>query len=583
MDNVYVLAFEHPELWQAAGQDVEAFLSQLFDLAYITQDHYEWLMGQPYDPAVLEQTPPVDVTERPAEANVYQLMLMYPDIWAGSDDDIITFCDLLASRGVITWEQRDVMIAAPSVPVQVKVPAEVAEEVTKAQISDAIFETQKGYFATAVREVLVSLWQWMVEKLKDLIDLVIGTLRPALEAAWEFARSKFEEYGRTLYDGAMKLFEGHSPITPEDAPALALKLYLFAMGAGMAAHGTAAVTELLHPLKRVGLHQTAAAIGDFAGFGRISAATMGTLVNRVLAQSMTYACQDRYRPVIPREQLLIEFRSKREIDRDEFGKAMAYQGFSDYWTNIIERWQWKDPRMFEIIRFADIGLEQGPPPSEELPWLQRFGVTGSRLKDWWLWRKFMRAGYEDCDIPVMVRFIHRREVSFALTYVRTAIRRNYRWGYLSDEELDKWMDRLQLPDQAKEWIFWAGELDREYFYRQDLQNYYVTAFRNDLIDSDELLVSLLAMNLPPREASLLMRTEKIRKKPKAQAAVPAAEKAAATKIQSSYISLYREQYKKGLIDEQLYLESLLAIGLDPELAEVTVELDATKRVPALPV
>ena len=191
----------------------------------------------------------------------------------------------------------------------------------------------------------------------------------------------------------------------------------------------------------------------------------------------------------------------------------------------------------------------------------------------------MRAGYEDCDIPVMVRFIHRREVSFALTYVRTAIRRNYRWGYLSDEELDKWMDRLQLPEQAKEWIFWAGELDREYFYRQDLQSYYVTAYRNDVINDDELLVGLLAMNLPAREASLLVRTERIRKRPKAQANVPKEQAAPLAKIQSAYISLYREQFKKGYIEESQYLQSLLAIGLDRDLADVTVQLDATKKAP----
>jgi len=420
MDNVYVLAFEHPEHWQSAGQDVMTFLDLLFAEDYITQDHYEWLAGQPYDPAVLEQTPPVDVTERPAEANVYQLMLMYPDIWAGSDDDIVTFCDLLAADGVITWEQREGMIANPAAAVEVKVPEQVAEQVTKAQISDAIFETQKGYFATAVREVLVSLWQWFIEKLKELIDLVVGVLRPALQDAWEAAKKVLTESALKVFEGAEDLFEGHSALTPEDAPEIAGKMYAMAWGAGMAAHGISALTELLHPLKTVGLHQTAAMVGDFGQFGRIAGATIGPLVNRVLGQLMTYNVQSRYRPNIPRENLLIEFRAKREIDRDEFGKAMAYQGFSDYWTNIIERWQWKDPRMFEIIRFADIGLEQGPPPSAELPWLQRFGVTGERLKDWWLWRKFMRAGYEDCDIPFMVRFIHRREVSFALTYVRTA-------------------------------------------------------------------------------------------------------------------------------------------------------------------
>jgi len=526
----------------------------------------------------------------------------HEDLWVEVEGNALQFLVELRDRGIIDretfeadfdaywswyWQQQPEAAEEepaefpwtwtyPGAPPPAGTPPEKA---LRQEIGDALFEKQKGYFATAFSQVIESMWSWILDQLRSLIDLVVGTLAPVLVAAWDKAKDKLEDCGRDLYKGYFSIFEGHSQVRPEDATTLALKLYGVAMGLGMAAHGVATLTELAHPLKTVGLHQTAAIIGDFAGFGRLAGATIGPLVNRVLGQAMTYAVQDRYRPNIPRENLLIEFRSKREIDKAEFDMAMGYQGYSKYWTDIVERWQWKDPRMFEILRLADVGLEQGPPPAEEMGWLTRFGVTGKRLKDWWLYRKFMRAGYEDCDIPVMVRFIHRREVSFALTYVRTAIRRNYRWGYLSDEELDKWMDRLQLPEQAKEWIFWAGELDREYFYRQDLQSYYVTAYRNDVINDDELLVSLLAMNLPAREASLLVRTERIRKRPKAQANVPKEQAAPLAKIQSAYISLYREQFKKGYIEESQYLQSLLAIGLDRDLADVTVQLDATKKAP----
>jgi len=533
-------------------------------------------------PAWLLELAGVEPEEEPVHAAVQEFLPEWQGLWDEVGHNAVEFFTVARDRGLISQEMFEYQInRLPIAPWEEPGYVPMFEKDVRETIGDVLFDKIREWFRLAYQEVLVSLWRWMLEKLKDLIDLVVGTLKPILSDAWEFASAKFEEYGRSLYDGTLKVFEGHSPVKPEDAPVMAMQLYLFAMGMGMAAHGTAALTELLHPLKTVGLHQTAAAIGDFAGFGRISAATMGPLVNRVLAQAMTYAVQSRYRPVIPDDRLLVELRSKREIDKGTFDKAMAYQGFDDDWIDLIERWQWKDPRTLEIARLADVGIEQGPPPAEELEWFRKFGITGNKLKDWWLYRKFMRAGYEDCDLDVLVRFIHRKEVSFALTYVRTAIRRNYRWGYLTDEELEKWMERLNLPEQAKEWIFWAGELDREYFYRQDLQNYYITAFRQDVIGADELLVSLLAMNLPAREASLLVRTEKIRKRPKTSVAVPKEQEQMTAKLQSTYIQLYREQFKKGFIDEALYLESLLSLGLDPELASVTVELDATKRVPAL--
>lgn len=439
-----------------------------------------------------------------------------------------------------------------------------------------------GYFRDAFHEVLVSLWRWVLDQFKNLIKLVVGTLGPPLTELWENAKKVLTESAVKIYEGAENLFEGHETLVPEDAPKIAGKLYAMAWGAGMLAHGISAVTELAHPLKSMGIHQTAAMVSDFGQFSRIAGATMGPLVNGVLGRLMTYNFQNLYRPQIPDEKLLIEFRSKREISKPEFDEAMGYQGFSKPWIDVIERWQWKDPRMFEIIRLADIGLQQGTMPSEEREWFKEFGLPGIPDSDWWLQRKFMRAGYEDVDIPVMIRFIHRREISFALTYVRTAIRRNYRWGYMGDEELEKWMKRLQLPDEAKQWISDAGELDREYFYKQDMVRYYTTAFRNDVIDDDEFLVSLLAIGLPVRESDIAVRTEKVKKKPKPSQPVTTAAKKATTKVQAKYIQLYREQYRKGLITRDRYLESLLSIGLTADLAEVSVQLEEAKLTSAVP-
>lgn len=499
-------------------------------------------------------------------------------VWDEVDHNPVMFFIELRDRGDIDQEsfQFELNLLVPGFE-YAPLEETLLEQEQRREIGDAIFEKNKGYFATAVKEVLVSLWQWTIEKLKALIDLVVGALKPVLQQAWELAKSKFEDVGRSLYDGAFKIFEGHAPIKPEDAPAMALKLYLFAMGMGMAAHGAATATELLHPLKTVGLHQTAAILSDFGGFGRICGATMGPLVNRVLGQAMTYAVQDRYRPVIPRESLLIELRSKREIDKPAFDKAMGYQGFNKEWIDVIERWQWKDPRMFELMRVADIGIDQGPPPAEEMWWFNKFGITGEKLKDWWLYRKLMRAGYEDVDLDVLVRTIHRREISFAMTYVRTAIRRNYRYGYLDEKGLGEWIDKLGLPSQAKKWIIWSGDLDRTYFYQRDLEMYYKMAYRNDLIGDDELTVSLLAMGLPSNNVMMIVRTERVRKAPKVSQPVVKAAAKAASDIQKKTITLYIEQYRKDLITHEQLLESLLAIGLAPDLAEVSVDLELAKK------
>jgi len=525
----------------------------------------------------------------------------YPETSDYFPESDIDFLDTLLARGEITSSLYGLLVSRLERPEEpLTLTTEVWKEVRE-EVGDTLFDKIGPWFKLSFNEAMMSFWRFVAEhidtvlipydklgqvewdstirNMAGLINKVIEVVKPILERSWEAVKGKLEDGGRNVFGYCERMFEVGHDVGPEDVSDIATRLYTFAFGAGMGAHGIAVGTEMLQPLKHLGVHHTAALVGSFSGFGRITSAIIGPLMSRVLGTLQTYRVQAMYRPKIPDEKLLIEFRSKREIDKSEFDDAMAYQGYSNKWIDIIERWQWKDPRMFEIIRLADIGLQQGSPPSAEMGWLRRFGVTGDKLKDWWLYRKFMRAGYEDCDIPVMVRFIHRREVAFALTYVRTAVRRNYRWGYLSDSDLNKWLDHLQLPDEARDWIKWAGELDRDYFYRQNLVMHYKTAFRQGLIDDDELLVSLLSIGLPARESSLMTRTEVVRRTPKVSRPTSAATKKVASDIQKKYVTLYRDQFRKGLITEDLYLNSLLAIGLDPGLAEVTVELELTKMVP----
>jgi len=420
---------------------------------------------------------------------------------------------------------------------------------------------------------------WLRENVPLFLDWIWGHVKAAFEQYWPPVEEAIEKGGRTVFDWTVKnlLHGGH--VTPEMAPGMAAKMFGVALTAGITAHAMSVGFELMHPFKELGFHQMTGMIAQLGSFGPVTAATLGQIHYAALRRPMMYACNKVTRSQIPDEKLLIEFRSKREIDKAEFLEAMAYQGFSDKWIEIIERWQWKDPRMFELMRVADIGIEQGPPPSSEMWWFNRFGITGEKLKDWWLYRKLMRAGYEDVDLDVLVRTIHRREISFAMTYVRTAVRRNYRWGFLTDTELDEWIDRLLLPKQAKTWISWAGGLDREYFYRNDLKDQYKMAYRNDLIDGDELHLSLLLLGLPIRNVREIVTTERIRKSPRVRREAAAPQRAAMSKIQIKHTQLYIEQYRKGLIDKDGLLRSLMAIDIQPELAELTCELEETKLLP----
>lgn len=565
-------------LWEEVGHSEWLFFSRALERGWLTEADYNREMGF-YGVDVPPQLETVTFDYERQDLSYYRRR--YPDRWEADKDEPYYFVAKLYDEGLIPPEELEGLYEDAKILMAAREAVARGEEplpVGALKAEPVRLETKLGgYFADAFKSALQAMWQWILEQIKALIDLVVSVVREPLETAWEGLKGQISKTALDLYNELTKAFGGHSPITPAEAPALAVRLYTNALIAGTSAQAIAGVIEIVHPLKNLGVAQLAALVGDFGDFRGLASNVIGPLYRNVLGRLMTYHFQNVHRPMIPDERLLIEFRSKREIDKKQFDEAMGYQGFSPEWTDIIERWQWKDPRMFEIIRLADVGLEQGPAPAAEMPWLKRFGVTGKRLKDWWLYRKFMRAGYEDVDLDVMVNFIHRREVAFALTYVRTAIRRNYRWGYLDDKELETWIDRLNLPEQAKEWIFWAGELDREYFYKQDLVAYYKTAFRQDVLDDDELLVSLVSMGLPAREANIIVRTEKVKKTPKPSRQRKKEREKATLDLQKKYVTLYTQQYRKDLITSEQLRHSLLAIDLSPDLAEVTVAIESAKK------
>lgn len=484
----------------------------------------------------------------------------YPESSDYYPESDIDFLDLMLSRGEVTVNMHKILLARLELPPEPEVTAAAVMAEYRREIGDALFDKMSEWFRMAYHEVLVSLWKWMIEKIKELIDLVMGVLKPILEDAWDFAKAQLEEQGRLVHEYVKRMFEGHSPITPEDAPVLAGKLYAFAMGAGMVAHGIATVTELAHPLKRVGLHQTAAMIGDFAGFGRICGATMGPLVNKVLGQLMTYHVQDRFRPLLPNDMQLQIMAVKPDITIEQFRRGMAYMGYSDEWIDAIQKTMYHEPRYFELKMMSE----------------------DEAASDEWLRLKSRRAGFTEKDTDVMVRsYVKQAARMQRVDYYRQGFYM-YKEGYITVDRFNELVGELELRPEALLFARRGAELAYLNDYIKDMMSLYIDSFLKDIIDDDELLVSLLSLGMAPQRVWLVVAKARVRKRPKpAKPTTKAAEKAASD-IQKKYITLYLQQYRKDLITDARLLESLLAIGMTEDLAEVTVSLEAAKKGLLLP-
>jgi aromatic ring-cleaving dioxygenase len=412
-----------------------------------------------------------------------------------------------------------------------------------------------SYFKDAFTEVLRSFWQWLKDVFGDLFQSVWDWLKPKLEQFWDWTKANLESAGRSIYDYISKALDSVGVLTPEKAPGLALQLYLFAMSAGVGAHFTSVMTELVHPVKNLGVGQLAGLIGDFAGFGRISAATIGVLESRILGQAMTYAFQNKHRPVIPMDRELTDLAASEHIDLDRFREAMSYHGYSESWINAIQDGMYREPSYRELSLLAE----------------------DESATDEWLRSKIRMARYRPEDVAMFVTSLHKRlNRSYRTNYYTHAFNM-YKEGFIDKERFSNMLTWLELRPEAVSFAIASADLAGLYDYAKDAVTYYTNEYLKDIISQEELLVSLVSLGVTSKKAALMVRLAKVKKTPKPAKPVRKEIEPAMTALQTKYVTLYREQYKKGLINENLFLADLLSVGINQDLAEVTVAIEEAKK------
>jgi len=501
----------------------------------------------------------------------------YPDLWEHGGRDAYGFLYLLASEGIISWDDvpalekeftakltvteipplvtEEEVLKVVGVPKEYRIeePTELVK--LRAEVGDALFDKQRGYFASAFREVLVSLWKWMLENVKELFLTIKNWAVEQVGDIVAFVKDTFRPIAEGIYNQIRDQFESHSPIRPEDAPGLAGVLFGLATATGMAAHGLACAGEAWHPYKALGLQYGAGFLGELAGWGRISSATLGIYMSRVLAQAMTYYVQAMHRPRLPDEFMLQQMVFEGVLSEADARKTLTYYGYSDYWIDKYLPTMRPDPRYFELSMMCEDEAATDP----------------------WIQNRVFELGYEDDVNPIMIKGLIKKATRTQRNDFYRQAFNLYKEGYISKEAFDEMLGELEYRPEALHFARRAAELAYLLDHTKDMVSYYVDSYLKDIIDDDELLVSLVGLGITSDRAWLLTAKAKVRKRPKATKPVAKPAQQATYNLQKEYITLYITQYRKDLIDESQLYESLLAIGLESDLAEVTVATETAKK------
>jgi len=293
---------------------------------------------------------------------------------------------------------------------------------------------------------------------------------------------------------------------------------------------------------------------------------------------MRYYIQARTRVNIPTPGDLQGMHRKHTLSPAQFGKYMAYWGYSEDWIKDYIEYLPADPRLFDILRMAEAGFPVTSPPSAAIPTLEKMGIRAGGNPDWWLQMKFALAGYNWIDIPMLVDTVHRRETNSERNRLVTTASVNFRNGYMSEAQFRQELAAAgKTPDQV-DWKVRAERLSALRDDMLDLEKLFVDRYLKDLITYDDLVVAFVNIGVIPRKADILANRARIRKTPKPTDKTDARAEKATREMQVAFSRMYKEQYRNDLITYDEYYSSLRAIRISEAVAWATVELERARRV-----
>jgi hypothetical protein len=348
---------------------------------------------------------------------------------------------------------------------------------------------------------------------------------------------------------------------PEAVLGLAAGLTAAAIPFGVAAHLLGNAAEVAHPLKSMGFTMTARALVDLTNISKISEATIGVGFLLAIGRPMEYWLSRRIRWRIPSEmELLVEY-TKRDISEGEARLALAYHGYNESRISAMLESGWREPRPFELRRLMDSGVV---PPA-------------------WLRSKLRRNMLRDEDAELMATALEHNQYSTQRSGLYSAAFALLRDGASTPERFAADVGPLALPDAQIALGVRAAALQ----HAADMVNFntstYLTAAVDGQLTVEEFGLALRALGLTDDRIAAEQARARVRITGKIASTAPAEAAALYRKVQSEGVTLWVERFRRGLVDAAGLNTNLLALGLDPSLARITVDIEVARQTPLVPV
>jgi hypothetical protein len=346
-------------------------------------------------------------------------------------------------------------------------------------------------------------------------------------------------------------------VTPNGAFPLARKFIEEAFRNGLKARLISILLEKAgDQVKNLGIQQIAGLVGDLSGFSQLAEAVHGTQLKAAVARPAEYQINAQVRSKLLNESQLIEGAIERKISLEEQRQIFRYHGYTEHHIDIIQAYQWRDPRLREIILLASDA-----------------SVDDDDVRHW-----LAEAGYEDRDIeriaPVVIQQSNRQHRQ-ALT---SEVMANLQEGFLSDEDAEAQFTRLSYSEEAIRLLMDTG---RFRFRREVIQEHITeleSMFNLEQIAEPEFRLALAGLGVRQQKVDAIVGKAVSKFSGRVSQQEQKDVDANVREYQRASLATLKAQFQAGLIPAETFYSNLVAVGFVPQIATEIVSLEQIKAL-----
>lgn len=255
------------------------------------------------------------------------------------------------------------------------------------------------------------------------------------------------------------------------------------------------LAELIHPMKELGFGNLSHVFHDSFGFAMYTKALIDPLSRATVGSPSEKAINRLFQPYLPTQGEITGLARKREITKDQYRDAMRGYGVKEEYIDALLTGFWADPRLREILLLSQVERPDPEPPSAAADWLRKAELSEYIGPDWWFALKFAKAGYDNIDIPVLIKVVRSQFLIKELGDLRVMRRAQYKSGQISRAEYEQFLlNRGVRSDEIAPQLD-AIEAERDKEQRDEMQKLYELQYKNGRIDEAALTTALIGIGI----------------------------------------------------------------------------------------